>query len=146
MINMDKTVQKHCLMYFRVSSSKQAQQGESFEDQEKVCENIAKMRNAIILGVYKEQYSGRKDERPAIEEMISFIKKNPNKIDFIIFKSIDRFTRNGTLGYESLKQRLAQYGVELVDANGIIQPSKNTLEHLGVEYNWSRIHPRSRFS
>ncbi len=138
---MDKVVQKYCLMYFRVSSPKQAQQGESFEDQEKICENIAKMRNAIVLGTYREQYSGRKDGRPVIEEMISFIKKNPNKIDFIIFKSIDRFTRNGTLGYESLKQKLAQYGVDLVDANGIIQPSKNTLEHLGVEYNWSRIHP-----
>ncbi len=138
---MDKVVQKHCLIYCRVSSAKQAQQGESIEDQEKICRSIADKYNANILDVFKEQYSGRKDERPVIDEIFSYIKKHPNKVNFLIVRAIDRFTRNGTLGYESLKQKLAQYGVDLIDSYGIIQPSKNTLEHLGVEYNWSRIHP-----
>ncbi len=138
---MDKVVQKHCLIYCRVSSAKQAQQGESIEDQEKICRSIADKYNADILDVFKEQYSGRKDERPVIDEIFAYIKKHPNKVNFLIVRAIDRFTRNGTLGYESLKQKLAQYGVDLIDSYGIIQPSKNTLEHLGVEYNWSRIHP-----
>lgn len=138
---MDKVSQKHCLIYCRVSSVKQAQQGESIEDQEKICRGIANKYNANILDVYKEQYSGRKDERPVIDEIFSYLKKHPNKIDFLIIRAIDRFTRNGTLGYESLKQKLVLYGVGLIDSYGIIQPSKNTLEHLDVEYNWSRIHP-----
>lgn len=45
------------------------------------------------------------------------------------------------MGYENLKQKFARYGVEIIDSYGIIQPAKNTLEHLGVEYEWSRIHP-----
>lgn len=138
---MGEVNKKFCLIHCRVSSAKQAQQGESIEDQESVCRGIAERLNASVLKVFKEQYSGRKNERPVIEEVFSFIKNNPGKVDFLIVRAIDRFTRNGTLGYESLKQRLAEYGVGLIDSNGIIQPSKNTLEHLGVEYDWSRIRP-----
>ncbi len=138
---MENIVQKHCLIYLRVSSAKQAQQGESIEDQKNICEIVAKRYNLNVLDVFPEQFSGRKNERPVIEDIVSYIKSHPNKVKFLIFRAIDRFTRNGTLGYESLKQRLAQYGVSLIDANGVIQPSKNTLEHLGVEYDWSITRP-----
>ena len=138
---MINSAQKHCLIYCRVSSAKQAQQGESISDQENICRGIAERYKANILAVFREQYSGRKDERPLIDEIFAYIKNHPNKVNFLIFRAIDRFTRNGTLGYESLKQKLALSGVGLIDANGVIQPSKNTLEHLGVEYDWSRIHP-----
>ena len=138
---MESITQKHCLIYLRVSSPKQAQQGESIEDQKKICEIVAERYKLKALEVFSEQFSGRKNERPVIEDIISYIKSHPHKVKFLIFRAIDRFTRNGTLGYESLKQRLAQYGVALIDANGVIQPSKNTLEHLGVEYDWSITRP-----
>ena len=70
-----------------------------------------------------------------------YIKNNPKKVDVFIFRVIDRFTRNGILGYEQLKQRLLEQKVQPVDSYGIIQPSQNTLEHLHVEYPWSRISP-----
>ena len=132
---------KNCIIYCRVSSAKQAQEGESLEVQEKICLGVAEKFKLDVLKTFKEQLSGRKDDRPVIEDIISFIKKSPKKVDVIIFRSIDRFTRNGTLGYESLKKRLADYGVQLIDSNGIIQPTKNTLEHLGLEYDWSITRP-----
>ncbi len=138
---MEKLSQQNALIYLRVSSSKQAQQGESIEDQKIICNKVAERYNLNILEIFSEQFSGRKDVRPKIEELFTYIKSHPNKIKFIIFRAIDRFTRNGTLGYESLKQKLANYGVGLIDANGVIQQSKNTLEHLGVQYDWSTIHP-----
>lgn len=138
---MEKITQKNCLIYTRVSSPKQAQQGESPEDQKNICELVAERRNLTVLETFSEQFSGRKNDRPVIEDIITYIKKHPNKVQYLIFRAIDRFTRNGTFGYEGLKQRLAQYGVELIDANGVIQPSKNTLEHLGVEYDWSKTSP-----
>lgn len=138
---MESIVQKHCLIYLRVSSAKQAQQGESIQDQKKICERVAERYQLNVLQVFSEQFSGRKNERPVIEDIVSYIKSHPNRVKFLIFRAIDRFTRNGTLGYESLKQRLAWYGVALIDANGVIQPSKNTLEHLGVEYEWSITRP-----
>ncbi len=132
---------KNCLIYCRISSAKQAQQGESIGDQEKICLSIAERNTFKVLKVFKEQFSGRKDDRPVIDDIFSFIKKSSQKVNILIFRAIDRFTRGGTLGYENLKKRLADYGVELIDSNGIIQPSKNTLEHLGIEYDWSITRP-----
>ncbi len=132
---------KNCIIYCRVSSAKQAQQGESPEEQEKVCRITAERSNLTVLKVFKEQFSGRKEDRPVIEDIFSYFKTHPHQINILMVRAIDRFTRNGTFGYESLKKRLADYGVQLIDSNGVIQPSKNTLEHLGVEYSWSKIHP-----
>lgn len=132
---------KNCLIYCRVSSSKQAQQGESLDLQESICRAIAEKSQLNIVQIFKESFSGRKEERPLMDEIFAYLKKYPNKVDVLIIRAIDRFTRNGTLGYENLNQQLVEYGVQLVDSYGIIQPSKNTLEHLGVEYDWSRIRP-----
>ena len=138
---MIPNAQNNCLILVRVSSAKQAQQGESLEDQEAICRGIAEKNNLDVIAIFKEQFSGRKNSRPIIDEILSYIKKNPGKVKYLIFRAIDRFTRNGTLGYENLKQRLDEYGVQLIDGHGVIQPSKNTLEHLGVGYDWSIIRP-----
>lgn len=137
---MEKS-QKHVLFYARVSSAKQAQQGESIDDQIVVCQSLADRLGLNVLKIFTEQYSGRKDDRPVIEEIVDYIKKSPKKVDYLIFKSIDRFTRNGTSGYEALRERLAKNGVGLIDANGVIQPTTNTLAHLGVKYSWSEDRP-----
>lgn len=135
------TKQQYGLVYCRVSTKKQGLEGESLELQELISRDIAERNNLEVLKVFTELYSGRKDDRPAMDEMFSYIKKHPKKIKAVIFRAIDRFTREGTLGYESLKQRLAKLGVDVIDSNGIIQPSQNTLEHLGIEYSWSRTRP-----
>ena len=139
--NTSNTNMKNCLIYARVSSAKQAQQGESLSDQESVCRMAAERRGLNVVKVFTEQFSGRKNDRPVIEDIINYIKLNPNKIDYLLFKSIDRISRNGTHGYEEIKQKLAKYKVEMIDANSVIQPSVNTLEHLGVEYPWSKTRP-----
>ncbi len=131
---------KNCLIYCRVSSSKQAQQGESLELQETICRGVAEKSQLNILKVFKEQFSGRKDERPVMEEIFSYLKSHPGKVDILVIRAIDRFTRNGSFGYEIIKQRLENYNVSLIDSCGIIQPAQNTLEHLNIEYDWSIIH------
>ena len=138
---MIEAQKKNCIIYCRVSSSKQAQQGESLEVQEKICLGIADNLKLSVLNIFKEQFSGRKDDRPVMEDIFSYLKRNPKKVDVLIVRAIDRITRNGTSGYDNLTNRLADYNVRVVDSSGIIQPSKNTLEHLGVEYDWSRVRP-----
>jgi site-specific DNA recombinase len=138
---MEKLKQKNALILCRVSSSKQAQEGESLDVQEAVCRRIAEGINHKVLQVFRESYSGAKEYRPVVEEIFSYIKNSKTKVDILIFRAIDRFTREGPFGYESLKERLADCGVEIIDSYGIIQPSINTLEHLGVEYGWSKTRP-----
>lgn len=129
--------------YLRVSSSKQFQNGESILDQNNICINVAKARNLRIIPNDKpffDVFSGRKETRPSYEDLKEFVKKNRN-VKYCIIRGIDRFTRSGTLVYETMKNELESLGVQLIDSYGVIQPSKNTLEHLGIEYDWSRIRP-----
>lgn len=132
---------KQCVIYCRVSTPKQAQEGESLGTQEKICRGIADTRKIKVSNVFSEPFSGRKDRRPVFDEMMNYLKNNNGKVQYVIVRMIDRFTRGGSLSYESIKATLVKYGVELIDSTGIIQPTKNTLEHLGVEYEWSRHAP-----
>lgn len=128
------------IAHARVSSPKQAQQGDSLDLQEKQFRDIASAKGWDILPngkVWREGFSGRKEVRLAWNEIIDHIKKNPGEIQYYLFKSIDRFTRGGTLPYLMMQKELTKYGVQMVDVNGLIQPAKNTLEELGFEYEWS---------
>ena len=119
-------------------------QGESLETQEASIQRFAAERGWQIVPkgeVWKTVISGRKTDRSDYEEIIEFIKANPGFVHYYLFKAIDRFTRAGTQEYERMRDELAHYGVETIDLNGIIQPSKNTLEEYGVEYPWSRHRP-----
>jgi hypothetical protein len=128
------------IAHARVSSPKQAQQGDSLDLQEKQFRDIASTKGWDILPngkVWREGFSGRKEVRLAWNEIIDHLKKNPGEVQYYLFKSIDRFTRGGTLPYLMMQKELAKYGVQMVDVNGLIQPAKNTLEDLGFEYEWS---------
>jgi len=90
---------------------------------------------------WREAYSWRSADRPVFEEILAFIDAHPGEVQYYIFRTIDRFTRAGSLTYQEMQRALEKRGVELIDTYGIIQPSINTLEHLGVEFVWSRTRP-----
>jgi len=131
-----------CVIHCRVSTAKQAYEGESLEVQRSICLDIAS-RNGWVLAhePWLESYSGRKDVRPVFADVIAFLDAHPGQVRYYVFRAIDRFTRGGTGMYEQMKAALARRGVELVDSMGVIQPVKNTLEHVGFEYEWSRVSP-----
>ncbi|MEK7571826.1 MAG: hypothetical protein AAB553_06140 [Patescibacteria group bacterium] len=77
-----------------------------------------------------------------MQEAINYCKNPKNEIQLFVIKSIDRFTRGGSYSYDHLKMQLERYGVNLIDIYGIISSQKvNTLEHLGVSFNWSVYSP-----
>lgn len=130
-----------CVIHCRVSTAKQAYEGESLKVQREICTAIARERGWQLLHEpWAESFSGRK-ARPMFDEILAFLDSHPGRVQFYLFRSIDRFTRGGTLAYEQMKRELAIRGVEMVDSLGIIQPAKNTLDHLGFEYDWSRSSP-----
>jgi site-specific DNA recombinase len=141
---MSYTNNKNCIIYCRVSSAKSAQEGESLDTQDGICRKFVGDRGFAIVPngrVFRETFSGRKDTRPVLEEIFDYIKKNPGNVNYFVFRVIDRFTRGGSYSYEGIKKRLAAHGVEMIDTYGVIQPVKNTLEHVGFEYDWSRTSP-----
>lgn len=85
--------------------------------------------------------TGRKNEREIFYGLIDFCLDSKNKVDIFLIKNIDRFTRQGSAEYINLKEKLKAAGVRLVDAEGVIQGEKNTLERQGFAYDWSVYEP-----
>jgi uncharacterized protein YbaR (Trm112 family) len=124
----------------RVSTDKQFQEGESIETQRRKVEFVARRERIDVVRFFIEHYSGRKTDRRILDELFAFLEENRD-IDAVIVGDIDRFTRGGTEIYLQLKRQLRELNVSLVDTTGIIQPERNRLEHLGVEYQWSMESP-----
>ncbi len=124
----------------RVSTDKQFQEGESIETQRRKTEFVGRRQQIDIVRFFTEHYSGRKSDRRVLEDLFTFLQENPD-ITCVIVGDIDRFTRGGTEVYLALKRQLRALNVSLIDTTGIIQPERNRLEHLGVEYSWSTESP-----
>jgi site-specific DNA recombinase len=128
----------------RVSSVKQGTQGDSPEAQKEQIERFAESHNIVIKKFFVFLESASKEQQP-MQEAIDYCKNPKNEIRLFIIKSIDRFTRGGSYSYDHLKLQLEKGNVSLIDIYGIIGSQKvNTLEHLGVQYNWSIYSPTQK--
>ena len=128
----------------RVSSVKQGTDGDSPEAQKEQIERFAASKGFEIRKFFVFLESASKEQQP-MQEAVNYCKDSKNKVDYFIIKSIDRFTRGGSLPYDLLKTQLETAKVKLVDIYGIIGFDKvNTLEHLDVEYKWSIYSPSKK--
>ncbi len=128
----------------RVSTTKQGTDGDSPDAQKEQIERFAKNKGIVIKKFFVFLESASKEQQP-MQEAIDYCKNPKNKIDLFIIKSIDRFTRGGSLSYDLLKNQLDASKVRLVDIYGVISSeSVNTLDHLGFEYKWSRYSPSKK--
>ncbi len=135
---------KNAVGAIRVSSIKQGTEGDSPEAQKEQIEKFASDKGFTIKKFFVFLESASKKQQP-MQEAVDYCKDLKNNIDYFIIKSIDRFTRGGSLPYDLLKSQLENSQVKLVDIYGIIGASKiNTLDHLGVEYRWSTYSPSKK--
>ena len=135
---------KNAVVAIRVSTTKQGTDGDSPEAQKEQAERFAQNKGATIKKFFVFLESASKDQQP-MQEAIDYCIDPKNKIDLFIIKSIDRFTRGGSLPYDLLKSQLEAHNVKLVDIYGIISSEKvNTLDHLGFEYKWSVYSPSKK--
>ncbi len=132
---------KKAIIYCRVSTPKQSQEGESLTQQAQACKRLAENRDCAIVQTFTDTYSGKSLDRPGLNKLFAFVASN--KVDFVFIRDIDRLTRGGGGDYDEIKNRLSVFGVDLVDSSGFIQPSHNLLEPYGFEetYDWSLISP-----
>lgn len=137
-----ENIQKYCVIDCRVSDNIQLF-GNSLGDQETIGRLVAKKLGFEVAEVFRKPHSATTTERDDIQEVIDFIKKDKRIIKYYIVKSIDRLTRGGYPEYMRIKDELEKIGVKIIDAQGIIQPNRNTLEHFGgnIHYGWSMHSP-----
>ncbi|HKU18775.1 MAG TPA: recombinase family protein [Candidatus Saccharimonadales bacterium] len=130
------------LLAVRVSTIGQGIDGDSPEAQIEQGERYAPARNIKIVKILTYLESASREAHQPMQDVVNYAIDPKNKIDVIIVKSIDRFTRAGSTSYDLLKSQLEPHGVELEDIYGVISNVKvNTLEHLGVKYRWSEYSP-----
>ena len=135
---------KNAVGAIRVSSTRQGTEGDSPEAQKEQIERFAASKGFMIKKFFVFMESASKEQQP-MQEAIDYCKDPENRISHFIIKSIDRFTRGGSLPYDLLKSQLEDSQVKLIDIYGIIGSSQvNTLEHLGVEYKWSVYSPSKK--
>jgi len=141
---MNPSIQDNAVAAIRISSLKQGLQGDSPEAQKEQIERFALARNIHIKKFFIFMESASKEQQP-VQEAIDYCKNPQNDIQLFIIKSIDRFTRGGSYLYDHLKMQLNDHQVRLVDIYGIIgNQDVNTLEHLGISYNWSVYSPTKK--
>ncbi len=132
---------KNAIAAIRVSTTKQGTDGDSPDAQKEQIERYASNHGIVIKKYFVFLESASKEQQP-MQEAIDYCKDSKNDIDLFIIKSIDRFTRGGSLSYDLLKTQLDGCKVTLVDTYGVISHEKiNTLEHLGHQYKWSTYSP-----
>ena len=135
---------RNAVIAVRVSSEKQFQEGDSPEAQREQLKRLAANQNAVVKKTFVFAESGAKANQP-MQAAIDYCRDPKNNIQLFLIKSIDRFTRGGADFYSQLKKQLDQIGVSLVDNYGVISQQRvNTLDHLGVKYNWSEYSPSQK--
>jgi site-specific DNA recombinase len=135
---------KNAVAAIRVSTTKQGTEGDSPEAQKEQIERFAQNKGFVIKKFFVFMESASKEQQP-MQEAVDYCKNAKNDINLFIIKSIDRFTRGGSLSYDILKSQLESSEVQLVDIYGVISSQQvNTLDHLGFEYKWSVYSPSKK--
>ncbi len=132
---------RNTLLGVRASTIGQSIDGDSPEAQIEQGIQFAPTHNLRIIQTLTYLESATKEKQP-MQNLIDYALDPKNGIEVILIKSIDRLTRGGSYFYDQLKRQLDPHGIELMDMYGVISNSKvNTLEHLGIQYNWSVYSP-----
>jgi site-specific DNA recombinase len=111
--------------YIRVSTSMQAEEGESLATQRKQIEDFVKQKDWILTKIYADEgaTATKVEFRVQFQQMIEDAKAGHFKV--IIFSKLSRFARNAR-DYQNYVFELKKYGVDLISIKENIDPSTPT--------------------
>ena len=98
------------IIYCRVSSEKQRQEGKGLESQEHRCRGFAKKEGYDIEQVFQDSFSGGGDfmKRPAMKSLLEYLDNHPTEKYVVIFDDLKRFARD-TVFHWNLRRVLETY-------------------------------------
>ncbi|MBT4339894.1 MAG: recombinase family protein [Bacteroidetes bacterium] len=85
---------KNVILYCRVSTKEQKENGYSLTAQERRLTDYCKLTKTTVKKIFIEDHSAKSFDRPEFQKMFDFVKQNKNTIDEILFVKWDRFSRN----------------------------------------------------
>ena len=109
------------IIYCRVSTEGQEQDGTSLQTQLEACLNYCKLKGYEVTSQFSEAWSGLSLERPKLEELREKVRSD--SIDAVVVYSLDRFSRDPVHGV-ILMQELEKHDVLLEAATETVDNSE----------------------
>ena len=104
---------RNAIIYCRVSTKEQVEEGNSLVTQERNCREYAAKNNYHIVQVFIERgESAKTAERTELQNLFKFCALKKNEITAVIAYKIDRISRN-TDDYSQIRILLKRYGTEI---------------------------------
>ena len=129
-------IEKEGVIYTRVSTAKQVTEGSGLESQRAACLSYAKEHEIKVIKTFTDAgFSGATTKRPALHELIYFLKSR-DKHTFIIFHDLSRVARDNVDYYE-LKRVFKSYGGTLLSTKEDLDDSAQSglIEGIRVSIN-----------
>jgi DNA invertase Pin-like site-specific DNA recombinase len=112
----DQPKPEQAVLYLRISDKQQERKGSGLASQEAICREYARARNYAVAEVFREVLTGRVRDRPAMDELLKYLRKHRKEGRIVIIDDINRFARN-------LRSHLALRD-ELKTVGGILESPK----------------------
>lgn len=109
---MPKPKTQKAVIYCRVSGAKQVREGDGLGSQETRCREFASHKGYDVAKVFKDDMSGKLAARPAMLDMLQYLRKNRKTGTVVIIDDISRLAR-GLEAHLQLRASLAKAGGKL---------------------------------
>ena len=104
------------VIYCRVSDEEQVKKGHGLHSQEAVCREFAERRGFEVVKVFHENLTGSATNRPAMNDLIAYLRKHKREGRLVIIDDISRFAR-GHKAHWALRDQIKEAGGVLVSPN-----------------------------
>ncbi len=110
---MNNVNKKHAVIYVRVSTKEQVDEGNSLVTQQKLCNEYALKNDYEISETFIEQgESAKTADRTELQKLLAYCADKKHGVKAVIIYKLDRLSRN-TDDYSQLRLLLKRYGVEI---------------------------------
>lgn len=103
---------KKAVLYCRVSSAKQSNEGGGLFSQETRCREFAKYKHYEVVQVFKDDISGSRADRPGMLSMLAYLRKHRRTSHVVVIDDISRLAR-GLEAHLQLRSDIAKAGASL---------------------------------
>lgn len=109
----ENTIQPRAVIYCRVSTKHQVDEGNSLATQERLCREYALKQGYEVIETFIERgESAKTKDRTDLQKLLAFCTNRKNSISYVVVYKLDRFSRN-TDDYSYLRIALKRYGVSI---------------------------------
>jgi len=114
---MEQPTNKKAIIYCRVSTQEQADEGNSLTTQQRICRDYANKNGYEVAHVFVEEGESAKTAlRTELQLLLKYCTQNYKEIDALIFYKIDRLSRN-TDDYSQLRIFFSKFNIQMLSTS-----------------------------